>query len=54
MLGRDVERREVVEILLDMRPLRHGESISPKIATISSIVWLMGWICPAPGRGTEE
>ena len=52
MLGRDVEGGEVVEVVLDVRPLGDARSPStPKMATISSMVWLMGWRRPsASGR----
>ena len=47
MVGRDVERGEIVEIVLDVRPSATAKPISPKMATISSMVWLIGWMRPS-------
>ena len=47
MLGRDVERGEIVEVVLDVRALGDREAeIAPRSATISSHTWLTGWMVP--------
>ena len=52
MVRRDVERAEIVPVALDVRPFGDGKPIAPKIAAISSIVRLIGWISPRDrGRG---
>ena len=54
MAGREIELGEIQVVTLDVRPFGDRNPISAKMAVISSITWLIGWMRPVstPLNGT--